>query len=119
ARRWKRGPFARWSWRPWPRGPPARPPPRRRSCRGDCAGKRAGSWHLRRAVRHVAFRALAGVMVLAHDLFVPFRPRRIGFVAPEARRVTAPLYIVLPGILRVRFARAMTRLTGKALVLML
>jgi len=58
-------------------------------------------------------------MILAHDLFVPLRPRWIGLVAPDAGRKTAPVDIVLPGIASVRLAWAVARLAGQARVLVL
>jgi len=68
----------------------------------------------------MALRAFgSGVVVLDHDLFVPFRARRVGLVASEADRETALFYIILPRILRVFLARAMAAFTGKTLVLVL
>ena len=58
-------------------------------------------------------------MGLAHDLFVPLGPRRVGLVAADAGRVAAPVDIVLPGIAGVRFTRAMAGFAGQALVLVL
>src|SRR6266516_4116106 len=54
-------------------------------------------------------------MRLAHDLFMPFRPGRVGLVTSHAMAVIQYLQFYV-GVIHMRLARAVTALAGYCLV---